>query len=306
MEFTLLGLQVVREVAARGSFTAAAVAMGYTQSAVSRQVAATEAAAGAALFERTARGVRLTDAGRVVLRHGSSALDGMAVARRELGDLHGTGRLRVGAFPTAIAAMVPRAMVAFGVGHPGVRVVLKEGITRGQLRRVAAGTVDIAVVGPVAEGGLDGTGVELTPLLDDPLLLAVARDHRLAGAAAVGLDELRGERWIAGNAEAGETFLAAWGPQRPRVEFVVGEWTAKLGLVAAGLGVTLVPGLAVPALRADVALVRIRSPHPASRAVSLATRPGAAAGAHLGALAEQIHTAAAALAVEVEGRIRTP
>lgn len=300
-EFTLLGLRVVREVAARGSFTAAAVALDYTQSAVSRQVSAVEAAAGMALFERTARGVRLTDAGRVVLRHGGSALDGMAAARRELGDLHGTGRLRVAAFPTAIAALLPRAMVAFGAGHPGVRVVLKEGLTRGHLRRVAAGAVDLAVVGPVT----DTAGVEITPLLDDPLLLAVAREHRLAGAVVVGLDELRGERWVAGNADAGETFLAAWGPQRPRVEFVVGEWTAKLGLVAAGLGVTLVPGLAVPALRADIALVRIRSPHPATRAVSLAARPGAVAGGHLRALAEQIHVTAAALAAEVDNRIRT-
>lgn len=297
-EFTLLGLRVVREVAARGSFTAAAAALGYTQSAVSRQVAAIEAAAGLPLFERTARGVRLTEAGRVVLRHGGSALDGMDVARRELGDLSGTGRLRVGAFPTAIAALLPRALVAFGAGHPGVRVVLKEGLTRGQLRRVAAGSIELAVVGPAPET----EGVEFIPLLDDPLLLAVARDHRLAGAGVVGLDELVGERWIAGNAEAGETFLAAWGPQRPDVEFVVGEWTAKLGLVAAGLGVTLVPGLAVPALRPDIVLLQIRSPHPATRTVALATRPGAAAGGHLRAFVEQIHRTAAALAAEVAGR----
>ena len=119
-ELTLTGLRVVREVAFRGSFTAAAESLGYTQSAVSRQVAAMEAAAGAPLFRRGARGVELTDEGGVIVRHAVAALDQLTAARRELGGMRepAAGTLRVGAFPTAVAALLPRAIAAFAVPHP--------------------------------------------------------------------------------------------------------------------------------------------------------------------------------------------
>src|SRR4051794_36655812 len=125
-DLTLAGLTVLREVAARGSFTAAAQSLGYTQSAVSRQVSGIEAAAGAPLFERAARGVRLTEAGRVLLRYADGVLDQMDAARRELagmGDL-AAGRLRLGAFPTAVAALVPRALDLLRGRHPGIQVSL--------------------------------------------------------------------------------------------------------------------------------------------------------------------------------------
>ena len=103
-ELTLAGLRVVQEVAARGSFTAAADALGYTQSAVSRQVAAMERAAGARLFERLARGVRPTSAGKVLLRHGGQLLERVDAATLELGGLRDRleGRLAVGAYPLSL------------------------------------------------------------------------------------------------------------------------------------------------------------------------------------------------------------
>src|SRR4051812_34317172 len=132
MDSTLL--RTFCEVAARGSVTAAAQSLGYTQSAVSRQVAALEAAVDAALFERVARGVRLTDQGRLLLPHANSVLERLDDARRELEELESgkTGRLRVGAFPTAVAVLIPRALAAFEADHPGVSLSLVEGVTRRQ------------------------------------------------------------------------------------------------------------------------------------------------------------------------------
>jgi DNA-binding transcriptional LysR family regulator len=269
-EFTLVGLRVLREVAVRGTFTAAAEALGYTQSAVSRQVAALEAAAGAPLFERTARGVRLTAAGHLLRRHADTVLDQLDAARRELDGVRGSrGRVRVGAFPTAVAALVPRAIATFRTARPGVEVVLREGLTPTHLRRLRARTVDVAVVA-TPPGVPPEDGLAFAPLLDDVLLLAVARDHPLAGRGAVGLADLAGQRWIAGSHDPSDTFLAAW-PEPPKVDFAVREWTAKLGLVAAGLGVTLVPGLAAPSVRPDVALLRVRDQQ-ARRTVVIATR----------------------------------
>ncbi|MFI9812022.1 LysR family transcriptional regulator [Saccharothrix variisporea] len=269
-EFTLVGLRVLREVATRGTFTSAAEALGYTQSAVSRQVAALEAAAGVPLFERTARGVRLTAAGHLLRRHADTVLDQLDAARRDLDGVRGSrGRLRVGAFPTAVAALVPRAIATYRAAHPGSEVVLREGLTPTHLRRLRARTVDVAVVATSPDVPAE-EGLAFEPLLDDVLLLAVSRDHPLAGRGAVGLADLAGQRWIAGSHDPSDTFLGAW-PDPPKVEFAVREWTAKLGLVAAGLGVTLVPGLAAPSVRPDVALVRVRDPQ-ARRTVVIATR----------------------------------
>jgi DNA-binding transcriptional LysR family regulator len=307
-DLTLVGLRVLREVAARGSFTAAAGALGYTQSAVSRQVAAMEAAAGAPLFRRASRGVRLTEPGRILLRHAGGVLDELDAAQRELAGVRGavTGRLRVGAFPTAVAALLPRALAAFRSLHAGVDVSLREGTTPAQLRRLDSGTTDLAVVGTAPHRLPDDRRIALEPLLDDPLLLAVSRDHALARRRTVDLADLAREPWIAGSADASDTFHGVWDSLewQPRVAFVAREWTAKLGLVAAGLGVTLVPGLAATAVRGDVTLVRIRSERPAARSVVLATRASAEPAPHARSFADVLHDVAAELATELQRRIQ--
>ena len=304
---TITGLRVLRAVADHGSFTAAAQRLGYTQSAISRQVAALETAAGATLFRRGPAGTELTDAGRVLLGHAVDVLDRLDGAQRELDALHeaARGRLRVGAFATAVAALLPRALAAFRVSHPGVAVSLREGSTPAQLRRVAAGGADAAVVS--LSRGLDTGRLRLEPLLDDPLLLAVGRGHPLAGRRSVALDALAGERWITGASNSGETLTLLGTPDadwEPDVAFVAREWTAKLGLVAAGLGVTLVPGLAATAVRGDVALVRVRADPPLARRVLLATRADDAGAAHLGDFADTLHEVAAALGAEIQRRLQ--
>ena len=306
-ELSLTGFGVLREVAALGSFTAAARSLGYTQSAISRQVAALESAAGTTLFDRTARGVRLTDAGEALLLRAGTVLDEVDAARQELAGMAepATGRLRVGAFPTAVAALVPRAIAEFRRRQPGVRISLREGGTPTQLKRLYSGSVDVAVIGFLPGGQITRDGrISVENLTDDPLLLAVGQEHPLARRRTVDLDSLAGESWVAASTDASDTMIGAWqwADWRPRVDLIAKEWTAKLGLVAAGLGVTLVPGLAAAAVRPDVALVRIRS-GPASRQVLIATRSGNQRSSVSVLFGELLHDTAAQLNAELRDRL---
>lgn len=273
-DFSVAGLRVICEVARRGSFSAAADALGYTQSAVSRQVALAEQTAGQRLFERHPRGVRLTPAGEIVLRHATAALAELQAAAVALADLHQrrARRVQLGAFSTAMAALVPHALTALAVHQPHVRVVLREGTSERLAERVASGRLDLAIV-TLTSGPREG--VVLDALLDDPLLLALPRGHRLAGLARIDPDDLRGEHWIAGSSDPASTLLGAWttGSWRPQIAFEVRDWTAKIGLVANGFGITVVPGLSARTLPASVVVAAIDHPM-AMRTVAIARRVG--------------------------------
>src|SRR5437660_513 len=119
-------LRVLREVSVQGSFSGAADALSYTQSAVSQQIAALEREAGATLVDRGARGVRLTDAGRALVEHSEAILARLAAAEDELEAIAGLrgGRMRLASFPTAGATLVPLATAAFSRRHPAVALAL--------------------------------------------------------------------------------------------------------------------------------------------------------------------------------------
>lgn len=308
-EISPTGLRVLREVAAQGSFTAAARTLGYTQSAISRQVAALETAAGTPLFERTARGVHLTEPGESLLGRATTVLDELDAAQRELAGMAelATGRLGVGAFPTAMAGLVPRALAGFRASQPTVRIGLREGVTSSQIKRLVSGVIDVAVIGTLPGAReIHDRRIALEHLIEDPLLLAVGREHPLARRRSVDLDDLADESWIAGSAKASDSMIGAWqwAEWRPRVALIAKEWTAKLGLVAAGLGVTLVPGLAAAAVRRDVALIRIRSDWPASREVSIATLAGSGAPPFVRQFTDLLYETATQMASELQTRIR--
>ncbi|MEU6558575.1 LysR family transcriptional regulator [Nocardia nova] len=295
-EFSVLGLRVVREAARSGSFSTAAERLGYTQSAVSRQVALMELAAGRALFERHARGVRVTAAGQIVLRHAEVVLGELDSARERLDRLDDRpATVRVGAFSTAMAALVPRA-----IALTPARILLREGTSARLLTALGRGRLELAVV--TAAQPLPGA-VVVEHLTDDPLLIAVAPGHRLAGQRGVTPAQLRDERWIAGSSEVGGTLLGAWhDPDHdPDIAFVARDWFAKLGLVATGMGITVVPGIAVPLLPPTVAVVRID--HPAAvRTTVLARGPRISAAA--AAFVDATRESAAGLAIEIEQRTR--
>ncbi|MEY9873490.1 DNA-binding transcriptional LysR family regulator [Streptacidiphilus sp. MAP12-33] len=291
-DFPTAWLRVFVEVARTGSFTAAAAALDYTQSAVSRQIAALEAEFGTPLFDRLPRGVRPTESGRLLLRHAEATLAQLDRARVELAALGRleSGRLRVGCFATAAASLVPQVLGAFRAAHPGVVVTLESSLTADLLRRLAEDVLDLAVVAgdPVAtRAAADARGVLLEPLLDERMLVALPPGHRLAGRRDLRLAELADESWIAGSERPGDTLLgsALGSGFRPHVGYVVGDWIAKQGLVAAGFGITLVPALAAAALRPDLARATVHPDDVPVRTVWAATprgvTPGAAAAAFL-------------------------
>ncbi|MER6675988.1 LysR family transcriptional regulator [Streptomyces sp. NPDC000983] len=270
-------LRVFLEVARHGSFTVAARNLGWTQSAVSRQISSLEGALGGApLFDRLPRGVRPTEAGRILLPYAQTVTEALHGAVRELAELREAagGRLRFGAFATADAALVPLALAAFRARHPGVLVSREEGLTPVLLDRLTAGHLDLAVVSTTGGAHLDAHA--LHHLLDESLYVALPAGHELAGGGPVPLSRLAGADWISGSPRPEGTLLDAALRQgfRPRVAHVVGEWTAKQGYVAAGLGVALVPALAAASVRPDIALVPVLDEEAPARAVYAATARG--------------------------------
>jgi DNA-binding transcriptional LysR family regulator len=269
-------LEVFVEAARRGSLTATGQALGYTQSAVSRQIAALERATGAHLFERLPRGVRLTEEGRCLLAHAEAVLGSVRAARRDLD----AGRLRVGAFASAVATLVPAAMAAFRTAYPRIALSLVEDNSAAQLGRLQAGEVDVAVVSVYPHQTLEPSGaVEFRHLTDDPLLVALPAAHPLAtGRDVLRLADLAGERWVEGFPDGLETLAEACRRAgfAPRVDFEVREWTAKQGFVAAGLGLSLVPRLAAAAVRPGVVLRPLHPEDGPVRTVHAATRRGPA------------------------------
>lgn len=271
-------LEVFRTVARYGSITAAARSLRFTQSAVSRQIAALESELGARVFDRLPRGVVLTEEGRTLLPHAEAVSDRLTAARRDLDELHGLGggRLRVGAFPTAVAALVPRAMAAFRSAYPQVAMSLVEGLTPGLLERLSTGDADIAVVSSSPTGPMDTSRFELHHLLDERLFVAVSREHRLARRRTIRLAELADDAFIVGSATAENALLRASLPSgfQPRIDIIAAEWTGKLGCVAAGLGVALVPALALRGKPADIVLLRLHAEDESVRQIFAATLAG--------------------------------
>ncbi|MFE2522483.1 LysR family transcriptional regulator [Streptomyces mirabilis] len=276
-EFTLTGFRVVHQVATAGSFTRAAEMLGYTQSGVSRQVAAMEAAAGAPIFDRTRRGVALTPAGQVLVRRATEVLADVAATELELAGLRDrlAGRLTIGAYPTAAMALVPRAMAQVTSGHPGLAVLLEEAATPALLRRLRMGRLDMAVIG-VGHGLPDYDLSELrqTTVLQGDLLVVVPDTHRFAGHASITVPDLAQEHWIAGDGAAGEPQFGAWPTlSDPHIAHTARSWSTRLSLVAAGLGITVIPDLALPALPTGVRAVAVTDTYWPGRATVAVTRP---------------------------------
>jgi DNA-binding transcriptional LysR family regulator len=270
--FDAARLNVFREVVQRGSLSAAAEALSFTQPAVSRQIAALEREAGAQLLERTPRGIRLTEPGRVLLEHAEAILDRMATARAQVASVASLagGRLRIGAFPTANATIVPRAIAAFARAHPGIELSLVEALSPDAIARLRAGEVDVAVVTHMQE--LDGADLEVVDLVDDEIFVALPAAHPLARKPKLRLRDLRDETWIEAPSGAARPPLlraALAHGFEPRIRFGAEQWLAKQGLVAAGVGVTLIPGLAVATVRDDIVLRSLGSDAPRRRVVAV-------------------------------------
>jgi DNA-binding transcriptional LysR family regulator len=258
-------LRLLCEVADRGSLTAAASALSYSTSSVSEQIVALEREAGLQLLERGARGVRLTEAGSLVVARARELLVGVDALRAELDDLAGlrAGHLRLSAFPTAGARLVPRAVAAFRARHPDVGLTLTEADPDEALARLAAWEVDIALVYRFErfEAPTGGRHEELG-LLTDELRVVLPAGHRLAGRRRLDLARLAEEPWIQGVRQGSTLHILPAACRaagfEPRVAFRTDDITALQGFVAAGLGIAVISQLALPLARDDLVVRTLR------------------------------------------------
>lgn len=237
-------LQIFREVARCGTISGAAQALWLTQPAVSRQIAALEREAGAQLLRREARGVSLTESGRVVLDHADAIAGHLAAAEAELGDLAElrSGRLRIGTFPTAGATLLLDALTRFHTRHPAVELLVLEAPSSTCLARLRAGELDLALVfDGDPEEGVRADGIERVHLLTEQMQVALPATHPRASARRLRLRDLRDERWLVGTAPVGvgviRTACVAAGFE-PRIACEVDDPRIIAGLVAAGVGIT--------------------------------------------------------------------
>jgi DNA-binding transcriptional LysR family regulator len=271
-------LRVLVAVARHGSVTAAAHALNYAQPSVSHHIARLEAETGARLTQRAGRGIRLTDAGRLLAERAEEIIGRLDAAENELAAHIGLrgGRIRLAAFPSALGTIVPAAAARLEAEHPGMDLTLAEAEPPEAVRMLRAGYVDVALVFRHAQGSEDAAppanaedGTRARPLLDDPIYLvtqacappgadgpathtpATHAPGTQAPATEPDLAAFADRRWIAG-CERCRSYLL-WQCEAagftPKIAFTTDDFVAVQALVAAGLGVTTLPGLALRAAR---------------------------------------------------------
>ncbi|MEU3482558.1 MULTISPECIES: LysR family transcriptional regulator [Streptomyces] len=246
-------LRVLRAVAATGSFSAAARELGCTQPAVSQQMKALETSAGTPLLIRTGREMRLTQAGEVLVRHASGILAGLTAAEEEVAAIAGlrAGRVRLVSFPSGSSTLVPTALAALRAKHPGTRVSLVEAEPPRSIEMLREGDCDVALAFRYGAGLAEWDDLVVRPLLADRLVGLVPEGHRLAGAGSVGIAELAEESWIAGCPRCRRQLVDVCEEAgfTPRIDFATDDYPAVVGLVGAGLGVAVLPELAIESVR---------------------------------------------------------
>ena len=243
-------MRVLREVARQGSFSAAAEALGFTQSAVSQQVAALEREVDATLVERRGRGIHLTDAGNALVTHTDAILARLGDAEQELAAIAGLrgGHLRLGSFLSGGATLIPHAVAAFRAEHPDVELSMVEVEPEEAIDRLKRGQLDLALMyeHESMPHGLD-PALETTHLLDDPYDVVLPRGHALAASPRLGLSALSGESWISGtprdSCQRVMIHCCNDAGFQPKVAFETDDHHASQALVAAGVGVSLLPRL---------------------------------------------------------------
>ncbi|MBH5334867.1 LysR family transcriptional regulator [Streptomyces pactum] len=243
-------LRVLRTLHDLGTVTATAEALRLTPSAVSQALSGLAKQLGVPLLEAHGRRLRLTDAARLVLRHADEVLAQLERADAELaGHLRGeTGRVRVGAFGTAVPALVVPAVVELRTSHPGLEIGVREAEAAEAYALLADGTVDLALsLAAHAPTARDARFTRL-PLLADPLDVALPTGHPLATAPALRLADLAAERWIFGSSGPWSRITTAACEAAgfaPEQAHAAADWHSILAMVAAGMGVALVSRMAL-------------------------------------------------------------
>src|SRR3984885_13272928 len=265
-------LHVLVEVVSRGSFSGAAQALSYTQSAVSQSIARLEHETGATLVVRDRRGVRPTAAGATLIAHAEAVFAQVQAAEAELDAVLGVraGRLRVASFPSAGATLVPLAVARFREAHPNVALTLAEGEPEQIAPRLRADAINLALLFEfpgVRER--PAAGLRSVTLLEDPMHVALPADHPLASKPALSLADLRDQQWVQTTASSScarhvvrSCLVAGF---EPYVAFESDDYDTVQGLVAAGVGVALIPRLALSHRQPGLVVRRLAPENPVRR-----------------------------------------
>jgi LysR family transcriptional regulator, hydrogen peroxide-inducible genes activator len=245
MEFQQL--RYVCAIAETGSFSRAAERCQVAQPSLSQQVLKLEEDLGAKLFDRLGRSVRVTEAGRAFLPHARSILSQMEAARSSVADQCADmrGSVAVGAIPTIAPYLMPRYTTSFARRHPEAKLRIVEETTPVLVESLRDLSIDVAILAlPMRHKDL-----EMIPLLTEPLFAVLPRNHPNAGAKSLALRDLRGESFVM--LRDGHCFrdlsITACASARvtPHIAFESGQFSSLFGMVAAGVGISLVPAMAI-------------------------------------------------------------
>ncbi len=279
-------LRVIAAIAEYGSITRAAAVLGLSQPAVSQQLRRVEGRIGMPLVSRAGRGIRLTDAGEVLARHAGVVLAALDSAAGELSDLSGlrSGRVRLSAFPSASSTIVPQLIQSMGAEHAGVQFTYLEAEPPAAVAAVRDGVSDIAIAFHYPADRNDpfqasSEGLVVHELTRDDLLVLVPEGHAVLAGASDRLDlaELRAENWIAGCPRCRSHLLDSCARRgfAPAIAFETDNFVAVMSMVAAGLGVALLPGLARRASSLPAGVVARPTTGDDHRMIVAVTRPDA-------------------------------
>ena len=270
---------VFRAVVRHGSFTGAAKELGYSQPAVSQQMRALEKGLGTPVFIRSGRTLLLSEAGRLLQEHADPILEGLARAEariRAVVELQ-SGRLRIGAFPSASATLLPQAISRLLAAHPGIRIELLEAEPPDSFDLLRNGSCDLLLAfsydsddGPPAGEFLE------VPLVADELVVLAHTGHRKLDSGPLPLRDLADESWISGCPRCSVHFreLCAEAGFEPDIVCATDDNLSVQSLVASGLGVAMMPNLVVSFMRHDdVTRLPVTDRH--SRRIAAYTWPGA-------------------------------
>jgi molybdate transport repressor ModE-like protein len=253
-DLDLHSIRIVRAIAETGTITGAARELGFSQPAISQHLQRTEARLGVALVIRAGRGIRLTEAGQLLARHAVAISSAMDAAAGDLAELAGmrTGTARIAGFPTASSTIIPRLLRTMAERHPGIAVTYVEAEPPEALAMLREGSIDLAITfsypGDRADPHRDiAAGLSLTPLFTEEVVLALPEDHPQAASHDVDVRTLDRERWIAGCPLCRGHLLTVCEAAGfdPLIDHETDNAVAVLHLVASGLGVALLPRLAL-------------------------------------------------------------
>lgn len=299
-------LQVLKAVVETGSVSGAAEVLSYTPSAVSQHVTALERETGTVLLERVGRGVRATDAALLLCEHTARVLSSIREAEEALAALRSgrIGRIRVAAFPTAGASVVPGALAAFQATMPKVALDVVVAEPDEAVAMLRQGDIDVAVVVDSANGFSPDGPMYSLHLLSDPFRVVLPRGHRLASRRQIEVSTLAGERWIGVSSCPNycEQVVAAVCRRAgfsPVYALQADEYPTAQGFVAAGLGVAFVPLLALgPAAHPGVVVRRVKGEQPV-REIWVLTRRAIAELAPVRTMMDALATSARQFLAEV-------